>query len=307
MAVPHVSVNFADVLDPRFQHIFWEEYNELPDMIGRFYTMTPNNGRDTTRWSQVGTVPNFAQFSGTVDYGSFNQGYDTVLTPLEFTKGVQAERKLLADDQYNILDARPKGLAASAFRTRQTHAAARFNSAFSVGGSPTFYINSENVAMCSNSHTTTSGAGTGTGFDNLSTAALSATAVAAVRILMRDYRGDQAERLSIVPDELLYPINLYEEAYEIINASGKVDTDLNNPNVHKGQYDGVDWNYLTDTNNWFMMDSRMRSSMLHWEDREPLEFAFIEDFDTMVGKWRGYMRYGNAHTDWRFIHGNQVS
>jgi hypothetical protein len=305
MPSPHVSTNFADVLDPRFQEIFWEEYYELPDMIGRMYSMPPNNGRDTMRWSQVGTVADFSQFTGTVDYGSFNQGYDTVLTPVEFTRGIQAERKLLDDDQYNILDARPKGLASSAFRTRQLHAASRFNSAFST--SNIFYVNSEAVALCSNSHTTTSGASTASGFDNLTTAALSATAVAAARILMVDFRGDQAERLSVIPDELVFPPNLYEEAYEIINASGKVDTDLNNPNVHMGQYDGIEWNYLIDTNNWFMCDSRMRKQMLHWFDRIPLEFAFIEDFDTLVGKWRGYMRFGNAHTDWRFILGSQVS
>ncbi|GAG53159.1 unnamed protein product, partial [marine sediment metagenome] len=100
---------------------------------------------------------------------------------------------------------------------------------------------------------------------------------------------------------------LYEEAYEIINASGKVDTDLNNPNVHEGSYTAVDWEYLTDTNDWFMMDSTLRKEQLHWFDREPLEFAFIEDFDTMIGKWRAYMRYGNAHTDWRFIFGSQVA
>jgi hypothetical protein len=297
MATPHISANFADVLDPRFQEIFWEEYYELPDMIPRLYSMPPNNGRDTMRWSQVGTVADFTEFTGTVDYGSYNQGYDTILTPLEFTRGIQAERKLLDDDQYNILDARPKGIAASAFRTRQLHGAQRFNSAFSTTSSPNFYVNSEQVALCSNSHTTTSGASTATGFDNLTTAALSATAVAAARILMVDFRGDQAERISVIPDELLFPPNLYEEAYEIINASGKVDTDLNNPNVHRGQYTAIEWNYLIDTNNWFMMDSRMRGTMLHHLDRIPIEFAFIEDFDTIIGKWRGYMRYGNAHTD----------
>jgi len=305
MAVPHVSTNFADELDPRFQEYFWEEYNELPDQIPTFFAMPGSNGRDTMRWSQVGTVADFSEFSGTVSYKSFNQGYDTVSTPVEYVNGIQAERKLVDDDQSNILNARPKGLAASAFRTRQKHGAAMFNNAFSV--STTWYVNSEALALCSNSHTTTSGASTGTGFDNLTTAALSATAVAAARIAMVDFRGDQAERISVVPDELLYPPNLYEEAYEIINASGKVDTDLNNPSVHKGQYTGREWNYLTDTNNWFMMDSRMRNRMLHWVDRVPLEFAFIEDFDTIVGKWRAYMRYGQAHTDWRFINGAQVS
>ncbi|MHC4179979.1 MAG: Mu-like prophage major head subunit gpT family protein [Planctomycetota bacterium] len=305
MATPHVSTNFPDTLDPRFEHIFWEEYYELPDMIPRMYSMPPTNGRNDMRWSQTGTVPDFTQFTGTVDYGSFNQGYDTTLTPVEFTRGVQAERKLVDDDQYNILDARPKGLAASAFRTRQLHGAQRFNNAFST--SNPFYVNSEAVSLCNNSHTTTSGASTANGFDNLGTAALAATAVAAARIAMTDFRGDQAERLSVIPDELVFPPNLYEEAYEIINASGKVDTDLNNPNVHQGQYTGIEWNYLTDTNNWFMCDSRMRKMMLHWTDRTGLEFASIEDFDTLIRKYRAYMRYGNAHTDWRFVYGHQVS
>jgi len=180
-----------------------------------------------------------------------------------------------------------------------------FNGAFAT--SSDFYVNSESVALCSNSHTTTSGASTASGYDNLTTSALSATAVAAARIQFVGFRGDQAERINCMPNELLFPPNLYEEAYEIINASGKVDTDLNNPNVHQGQYKGIEWNYLTDTNDWWMMDSAARGTMLHWVDRIPLEFAFIEDFDTLVGKWRAYMRYAHAHTNWRFILGAQVS
>ena len=304
MAVPHVATNFADNLDPRFQTIFWETYRELPDFLGQFYNFA-SNGRNEMTWSHVGTVDDWTQFTGSVDYGSFNQGYDTTATPLEFTKGIQAERKLLDDDQYNILDERPKGLAASAYRTRQKHGARAFNLAFATDSM--FYNNTEAVALCSDSHTTTSGASTATGFDNLTTSALSATAVAAARIQFVGFRGDQAERINCIPNQILHPPNLYEEAYEIINANGKVDTDLNNPNVHHGQYTSIEWQYLTDTNNWFMMDSIARNQMLHWVERIPMEFAFIEDFDTLVGKWRGYCRYGNAWTDWRFILGANVS
>ncbi len=139
------------------------------------------------------------------------------------------------------------------------------------------------------------------------TTALTATAVASARIAMVDYRGDQAERISVMPDELLYPHNLYEEAFEILKAGGKLDTANNNPNVHQGVYKGIEWNYLTDTNNWFLMDASLRAQSLFWVDRMPLEFAMIEDFDTIVAKWRGYMRYSNAHIDWRFITGSNVS
>lgn len=305
MATPHTSGNFGDLLDPRFQKIFHEHYNELPDMLPMLFTFEPDNGRNNMMWSSVGTVPDFTQFTGSVSYSSQNQGYDVTATHVEFANGIQIERPLFDDDQYNIMNQRPRALAASAFRTRQKHGARMLNNAFAVD--TLFYSNSEGVALCSNSHTTTSGASTASGFDNLGTAALTATAVAAARIQMTGFRGDQAERISVIPDELWYPPNLYEEAYEIINSSGKVDTANNNRNVHEGQYRGVEWNYMTDTNNWFLVDSMLKKQSVHWVDRISLEFAMAEDLDTMVAKWRAYMRYSMAHTDWRWVMGHQVA
>lgn len=305
MAVPHRSTAFGDLLDPRFERIFYETYQDLPDMLMRLYSFPPDNGRDSMKWSQVGTLGDWSEFEGSVIYDSQSQGYDVIATHVEFASGIQVERKLFDDDQYNVMDQKPMALARSAFRTRQGHGARIFNYAFS--NDTLFYANSEGVPLCSDSHTTESGASTSTGFDNYSTSSLTATAVAAGRIAMVDFRGDRAERITVVPDELWYPPNLYERAYEIIKASGKVDTDLNNPNVHMGQYTGHEWNYLTDVNNWFMVDGSMRREHLHWIDRIPMEFAMAEELDSIVAKWRGYMRYSMAYSDWRWIHGFQVS
>ena len=301
----HISGSFADLLDPRFQDIFFNQYNQLESMIPELYTMVPSNGRNDMRFSQVGTLPDWSVFTGTVTYADSSQGFDTVLTPLEFASGVQVERKLFDDDQYGIMDQRPASLATSAHRTREEDGASMLNGAFSID--QTFYVKSEGVALCSNSHTTNSGASTSTGFDNLSTAALTATAVAAARIKMRDFRGDQAEKISISPDELWIPIDLFEEAFEIVESLGKVDTANNNRNVHQGVYTIKEWNYLSDTNNWFMTDSVMRKQMVKWTDRIALEFAMAEDLDTLIAKWRGYMRYALGECDWRWIDGAQVS
>lgn len=305
MPNPHVSTAFGDLLDPRFQKIFYERYKALPTMLPEFYDFVGTNGRADLRYSQVGTLGDWTAFSGTVDYGSSSQGYDTIITPLEFTKGIQIERKLFDDDQYNIMDARPKALATSAQRTREKHGARLFNNAFSVD--TLFYVNSEGVALCSNNHTTTSGASTAAGFDNLGTAALSATAVAAARIAAVDFRGDQAERMEVNLDELIIPPNLYEEAFEIVSSMGKVDTDLNNRNVHQGAYTIKEWRYLSDTNNWFLADSVLRKDSVHWTDRVPMEFAMAEDLDTIIAKWRGYMRYAMGQSEWRWIYGHNVS
>ena len=300
-----IAENFVQVLDPRFKRIFDERFTDVPDRISDFYDVQTGK-LQTERFSTIGTTGEMPLFGGAITYDDVSAGYDTLITPLEFGMGIQIQRRLFDDDQFSIIDQKPKALAGSLYRRRQTDAARPFNQAFSVDS--LFGSNSEGVSMCSNSHTTTSGASTASGFDNLVTTSLSAVALAAARIQMRQFRGDRAEIISIKPDKLLIPIDLYEVAFEITKSMGKVDTANNNANVHKDQYSVSDWEYLTDANNWFLMDGSMMKDGkgLVWMDRVKGEFGFVEDFDSLVGKWRCYARHGNGWVDWRFILGANV-
>lgn len=300
-----LSSNFADVLDVRFQKIFDERFSQLPDRLSDFYGMKTEK-QPTARFSSIGTMGDVPQLAGAVTYDEVYQGYDTSITPLEFASGLQIERRLFDDDQFNIIDQKPKALAGALFRLRQTHAARAFVNSFSVDN--LFSINTEAVALCSNSHTTTAaGVSTTTGFDNLRTGSLSAVNLAAARIDMVNFRGDRAERISVSPDTILIPPDLYETAYEIVGSQGKVDVANNNANVHYGQYKVEEWNYLTDTNDWWLMDSAMMKDYLVWIDKTKGEFGFVEDFDTMIGKWRAYARWGSGWLDWRWVLGSSVS
>jgi hypothetical protein len=304
MANPMTSVQFADLLLPDFRKVFYEAYASLPSMLGELFSFDSST-KAVEKDSAVGTLPDYQQFLGTVNYSSMSQGYDVNYTHLEWTNGAQVERKLFDDDQYRIMNQRPEAMGHSAARTRETHGARIFNNHTSVD--TLFFENSDGVALSSNSHTTTSGASTSSGFDNLLTTALSATSLATAVIQMQGFRGDQAERIEVAPDTILIPPNLYETAYEIVKSMGKVDTAQNNANVHFGQYKVIVWKYLTDTNDWFLIDSREMARRLVWFERIPLEFAQIEDFDTLIAKYRGYMRYSLGWSDWRWILGNAVS
>ena len=304
MPVPHVAASFADLVDRRVTKLFYDTYDQLPSRLGDLYSMESSSDQYEVA-SGVGALQNFAQFTGSVSYQSQSQGYDTRATHLQFASGIQIERELYDDDRHGIWERRPVALAQAANRTRETHGARLPNLAFSVD--TLFYNNTEAVALCSNSHTTTSGASTASGFDNLVTAAFSATALAAARIQMVNFRDDQANRISIMPNEVWIPPDLYDVAYEITESMGKPDTANNNRNVHFGKYQIYEWNYLTDANNWFLCDSGMKKQMVTWWDRVPLEFAFAEEIDTIIAKWRAYMRYSLAWYDWRFILGSQVT
>src|SRR3954470_23981358 len=256
MTTPMTSESFGDLLDPRFQKIFTDTLKPLPDMLGEVYTMVPTNGRNNMTWSDIGTLTDWDEFTGNVAYTSLSQGYDVTMTPVEFSKGVQVQRKLYDDDQYHIMDQKPKSVAEAAFRTRQKHGARIFNNAFSVDS--LFYNHTEGVSLCNDSHTTTSGASTASGFDNKTTASLTATAVFAARLQMVGFLGDQANKIDVMPDELWYPPDLSEQAFEIVKSQGKTDSANNNRNFHEGRYKTYEWRYLSSTKNWFMCDSSLR-------------------------------------------------
>ena len=113
--------------------------------------------------------------------------------------------------------------------------------------------------------------------------------------------------LNVRYDTIVCTVNNEETAWQIINSKGEVETADNNRNFHYGRYDLAVWDRLTDSNNWFMLDSRLCKKFLLWWERVKAEFNHDRDFDTFVAKWSVYMRYGVGWADWRPIYGHNVS
>lgn len=306
----HVRGNFADTLDPRFREIIADEIAQQrdQDMLPVLWNSTPPTTpfRDIERYSEVSGLPQAGQFTGSIDYAQFYQGYDVQATYVEFAQGIQIERLLLEYDQKNIIEDRPRALADSMWRRRQFDALRFLRNATSVD--TFFYNNSEAVALASNSHTTTTGASTAAGYDNLSTAALSAVNLTAANIQMRGFRDLQAEPINVAGDTLIVPIDLYETAFEIISSMGKVDVATNNRNVHYGAMKIVilpNKKDFPDTNDWAIEDSSAARRWRLWFDQvwpggQP-EFGMAEEFDTFTAKYRGYGRWTNIIRNWRHL------
>lgn len=309
-----VRGSFGDLLDPRFREISTDEIQKLHDdyvpvLFGTPGPTTPQ--RESEMYSEVSGLTMAGQFTGSVDYGGFYQGYDTTASYVEFAKGIQIERLLVEYDQKNIIEERPRALTRAMFRRRQYDAQRHLRNAFSVD---TFFHNrSEGVALCSNSHTTTTGASVAAGFDNLATAPFSATALTAAQLQMAAFRDAQAEPIEVVGDTIIAPIDLYETVWETVSSMGKIDSAENNRNVHYGAYNiiflrnKVDF---SDTNDWFLVDGTAMKSMALWFDQVwpngGPEFGFTEEFDNFVAKYRAYCRYTNIIRDWRPFVGSQV-
>ena len=307
MATPAISENFADLLEPGLRKIFDEQYKQLPSMLGSLYDVrTTSTSYD--KESSVGAFGDFTDFdtSGQIVYDDIAQGYDTQIESKQWVSGFQIERKLFDDDLYGIINKKPRGLSIAAKRTREKHAATVFNDAFSGTGTENMTTAGDSLSLCNSAHTSNASSGY-TNQSNTGTTALSATAVEATRRLMAAFTDDRGNKIAVNPDLLLVPRALEETAWTIIASKGEVDSAENNANFHYGKYKLAVWDYLSDSNNWFFIDSALMKNMLVWYDRIPLEFGQVKDFDTLIAKYRAYMRYGRGWNDWRFIYGHNVS
>lgn len=305
MPVPAVSENFADLLEPGFRKIFTEQFREIPGMVESLYSMDTSQ-KSLEEDSSIGAFGDFNDFSasGTVTYDDVVQGYDTTFTHREFASGFKIERRLFDDDLYNIMNRKPRGLAIAARRTREKHGAAIFNTAFSSTGPANIQTGGDAQFLCDTDHPSNA---TSTTQSNDGSLALSATSVETTRRLMTAFLDDKDNKIAVNPDLILIPRNLEQTAWEIIASKGQPDTANNNANFHMGKYKLAVWDYLTDSNNWFFIDSVLMKLFLNWIERIPLEFAQDQNFDTMVAKYRAYMRYAYGWCDWRWLHGNEVA
>ena len=293
------SEGFGYLLDPGLRKIFMDEY-AMPEGQTDALFGIETSGKATEYDLSIGGIGDLEEFTGTIPYDDFKQQYRVSYTHKEWVKGMKVERKLVDDDLYSIINKRPAQLALVAKRTREKHGSTVFNNAFNT----TIFAGGDGLALCASAHTRV---GTVTTVGNAGSTALSQTAVEATRLLMRAYTDETDNLITARGDTLLVPPSLEETAWTIVNTQGKLDTADNNLNFSKSKYKIIIWDYLTDSNNWFMIDSRMAKMYLKWFNRIPVEFNKDKDFDTYVSKWSVYTRYSYGFSDWTWLYGHNVA
>jgi phage major head subunit gpT-like protein len=299
-----ISAQWAELLEPGLRAIFNTQRDALvaESRIPALYNVVRSTKAQEHDLG-MGGFGDWAQYAGRIEYDENDQLYKTTYTHVEYVRGFKVERRLVDDDQYNVINKRPSGLALSAVRTREKHAASVFNNAFSSS-----YTGADGKPLCDAAHPLSPETGAGT-HGNLGSTALDYDAVIATRKLMRSYVDDRGELIPVNPNTILVPLELEDTAWEIANTINKPGTADNDGNfVRSTGLRVIVWDYLTDENNWFMLDPALAKMYLNWFDRVPLEFSMdpTSDFN-LEAKFRGYMRYSYGFSDWRWVYGHQVS
>ena len=299
-----ISEQWAELLEPGLRQIFYTQRDALAaaSKVPLLFNQIGST-KAAEHFLGVGGLSDYPEYKGAIEYDDFDQLYKATLTHAEYVKGFKVERKLVDDDQYNIINTRPKQLALAAVRTKEKHAASVFNNAFSSS-----YVGGDAVSLCNDSHPLAP-THTGDTVDNAGTYSLSYDNVVTVRRVMREFTDDRGEVVGINPDVLLVPPELEETAATIWRTMNKPDTTDAHANFVQGFLRQIIvWDYLTDANAWFMLDSQLAKMHLLWVDRVPLEFEMDPTSDfRLEARFRGYMRYSYGWSDWRWVYGNNPS
>ena len=297
-----IKEQWAELLEPGLRAIFELQRTALAAQAVAPLLFNVSGSSKSSEYNlSIGGLGDWKEYKGAIEYDESEEGHKTTYTHVEFARGFKVERALVDDDLYNIINKRPAGLALSAERKKEKDAASVFNNAFS-----STYAGGDAVALCSDSHPQSpSNAAVQ---DNAGSSTFSYDAVIATRRLMREFKDDRGELVVSMPDVILVPPELEEAAWTVVNTMNKPGGANNDANYVRSKINRViTWDYLTDANNWFMIDSSLAKQMLNWFNRVNLEFAMDPTSDfTLEARFRGYMRYSYGWSDWRWVYGHTL-
>lgn len=297
-----ISEQWAELLEPGLRRIFELQRDALAaaSLVPGLFNVVGSTKAEEHDLS-VGGFGDWLEYEGAIEYDDHEQGFKTTYTHVEYVRGFKVERKLVDDDQYNIINRRPRGLALSAMRTREKHAASVFINAFDTN-----YVGGDAAALCASHAYSPSNSSTQS---NAGSTALSYDSVVETRRLMREYEDDRGELIQVNPSVILHPPELEETASAIVNTLNKVDVaDYHDSFIRRKGITNLSWDYLTNAKDWWFIDPQLAKLFLIWFDRVGLEFTMDPTSDfRLEARYRGYQRYSYGWSDWKFVYGHNVT
>lgn len=293
----NAELNFQALLEPKLRIVFFESYAEKPPEYVDIYRVKDSKKAKETDQHVAGlSAWEKKDPQGSIKYENINLGDDVEYIHEEYAKGIGIERRLVDDEMYDVINKLPKSLGKGGRVIVETTAAQVLNDAFIVDGY-------DGVPLFSDAHPL-AGFNGGT-CDNKITTALSDPGIHEARLLMRRQVDEAGLKIQANPDTIIVPDDLEIKLLTLLQTERLVGTDFNDKSLVYGKYRPVVMSYLDDPNNWFMQDSSLHEMTFFWRIKP--EFKGEENFDTMIAKYRGYLRFSCGYSDWRGMVGADVT
>lgn len=298
MAAPLNTAQAANLLEDSHRQILVDEFDKYPDQFSDKYRVDTSSKSSETD-SQFGTLGTFDKRGegDTLDYDAPGAGYGTTYTHEEWAKGYQVTRIMLEDDQHNVVNRMPAQLGISLRETLNIEGALDFNRAFNSS-----YTGGDSVELCGTHTYKQSGI---TQANELSTASdLDETSLKQALIDLATHVDDRGKKIVLRPRDLLVPVEMQFDARQLLGDAKEVGTANNSSNPVQGALNVKVWNYLTDTDAWFI---QCEGHQMNWFWRRRPDFGRDNDFSTDNMRFKSTFRASHGWSDWTGIFGSPGS
>lgn len=297
--MPATRGNFAAELDPAVRTIYFDRYNQMPQVMPTLFKVESSDRNLETDSATTGFgLLQQTDELGALDYEDPVKMYNTVYRHLKYTKGFKVSQELYEDDQHNVIKRMPDALAKSTVKTTEYWAASVFNNGFNT--SYTSYGDAK--PLFSTSHPRADG---GSSQSNASATSIPLTEanVETIRIQLEKALDDKGQIVQFMADKLIVPVELRKTAQIIVGSPYRPGTANNDINVYDGAMDVVTWRYLTSTTAWFLQDKS--EHLLTWFWRIRPEFKSDDSFDGDASLHKVRVRFSFGWSDWRGMAGSK--
>lgn len=301
--MPQITNNFRSLteLDPVLREVFFLQYDQIPARGGAFINeLSSTKGAEFDQ--RVGSFGDPEDFSvaGQITYDEAQPDYMITYRHKKYAKGFVVEQDMLDDNQYSGILDRAANMGTSFSRFVQKDQASILNNAFTAGTTAGY----DAVALCSASHPRSQS--DATAVSNTAALALNNTNLETAILAHMALGDDRGEEISIMPNLLIVPRALRKTAFELVESEYDPESAENAKNIHYGlQF--MTWEFLTDTNAWFLVDTTLAKRFMKWYWRKRAAFDAENDFDREARKFKGVMRYSFGWSDFRWIYGSNPS
>lgn len=299
MAGTITSASHPRLLVGDISHLFGMHYAQHKPIAEMVYKKksSQRNFEEAVQLSNIGEMEEKAE-SAAIVLDSFSQGHARLTTHKVWTKAVKISMEAVDDNRHlNMSTEIPRIIARSKWHTVESQGSALFNNATSTSAP---YLGADGKALLASDH----GLVKGGSVSNLSSSDLSELAIENARIAIDDFRDNANLRMNAQIKCLLIPSNSQFLAERVVNSPARVgtaDNDLNAIDKLGTIPKILKWNFLTDTNSWFLLTDQ--PGLCYYERMAAKPFYYQEDntFDHVYGM---KCRFSFDYFDWRSVYGS---
>jgi hypothetical protein len=282
----------------------WDAYYKMKkDYIPEFFNVVKKQTAQYTDMT-VGAAGRMSSWTGSVAYDTFEKGYEKQYKPIKYSTGIQIDRDMYEDKEYERIKTRVNNVAYGVFKTLQYESAEIFNKATS-----TDILGPDSQPLGSASHKTIPTAAVQS---NLGTNDLTYTGLETSILAMESLLDDRDDKMLIQGDMVIAGPAQRDNCKKLFGSDKEAYVGDNQKNIYK------DFSYmihpLITGNKWFLVNRDLMKGgdgLNFFMRRDPRTLerdgsTALGDFNTEKLSWKAVGRWTKGWTNFFWCYVNSI-